>query len=167
MTKVATDIFNTRTKESFWERQKILGSDEVPLTPRSQVVVDQLFSQANQGELQQAVEEGKMQQEQYPESKMIDETRPMTSESNIRPMTSESNLRPMTSESNLRPTTGESSGLSKNTGIEEDSDADSDDEDRPETAMTKYSSKQAILSLEDQEAIKAQQLDDFLESEDY
>ena len=162
--------FNTRTQESFWERPKILGSDEVPLTPRSQVVVDQLFSQANQGELQQAVEEGKMQQEQYSESKMIDETRPMTSESNIRPMTSESNLRPMTSESNLRPTTGESSGLSRNTGMEEDSDADSDadsdDEDRPETAMTKYSNKQAILSLEDQEAIKAQQLDDFLESED-
>ena len=92
MTKVATDIFisNTRTQESS-RTTKILGSDEVPLTPRSQVVVDQLFSQANQGELQQAVEEGKMQQEQYPESKMIDETRPMTSESNIRPMTKESN----------------------------------------------------------------------------
>ena len=40
--------FNTRTQESFWEQPKILGSDEVPLTPRSQVIVDQLFAQADQ-----------------------------------------------------------------------------------------------------------------------
>ena len=162
--------FNTRTQESFWERPKILGSDEVPLTPRSQVIVDQLFAQAEQMQ-QQPIDEGKQQEQKQQvtvdESKMMDQVRPMTSESNVRPMTSESNVRPMTSESNVRPMTGESSMPSRNSiQAETDSDADSEDEDRPETAMTKYSNKQAILSLEDQEAIKAQQLEDFLETED-
>ena len=164
--------FNTRTQESFWERPKILGSDEVPLTPRSQVIVDQLFAQTDQQQggydqqqmqqqqqQQQPIDEGK-QEATIDESKMMDQVRPMTSESNVRPMTSESNLRPMTGESSMP-------SRSTNRMDDDDSDAESDEDgDRPETAMTKYSNKQAVLSLEDQEAIKTQQLNDFLESED-
>ena len=59
--------FNTRTQESFWERPKILGSDEVPLTPRSQVIVDQLFAQTDQqqgGYDQQQMQQQQQQQQQ-------------------------------------------------------------------------------------------------------
>ena len=168
--------FNTRTQESFWEKPRILGSVDVPLTPRSQEAVNDMFRR------EEAIEHERLRQLEeaafgttmdghnyYDESKYDDQQAAASAGAKVddqgppRATTADSD-RPSTG-IGARPMTGESTlGGSKAF----DSDEDSDDEERPETAMTKYSEKNAgaILNIDDQLAVKKQQLHDFLEEEE-